>query len=115
MDAILYNGYSWIRNILHPPPYAKQYRNRHYRFLNSGMIFGEIHALEKVLTQLLDEHGALNHKSDQHYYHDAHTRLTNDIEVDYQKHYFLNIYPFKHYFERFQTPPPKHAPKPRSP
>lgn len=104
MDTIIHNGHSWQRNTIHTPDYIHEYRKQRYRFLNSGMIFGEADFMRGVLSSMIEEYQAqFPHQSDQHYYHECRFNYLSDIEVDYQKQYLLNIFPFKSFFERYQV------------
>ncbi|GGI77265.1 hypothetical protein [Legionella impletisoli] len=105
LDSIIYNGFHWKKNVINTPKYMREYLKNHYRFLNSGMIFGEVEPMKRVLSFLLHEYstnGLFPHFSDQHYYHQARFEFPEDIGVDYKKKYLLNIFHFTGFFERFQ-------------
>ena len=106
MDSIIYNGYSLPRNLLKTPDYMQGYRKDNYRFLNSGMIFGCVTTMKKILSFLLERKSIghhFPHLSDQHYYHTARFEFPNEIAVDYKKKYLLNVFGFRSFFERFQS------------
>lgn len=106
MDGAIFNGYSCLRNLIKTPQYMQTYVKTRYRFLNSGMIFGRVDSMKKILSFLLDAestNGQFPHKSDQHYYHSARFDFLDDIQVDYKKKYLLNIMPFISFFERYQS------------
>lgn len=105
MDTVIYNSYSLQRNLINTPAYIHGYLKKKYRFLNSGIIFGEVEIMKKVLSFLINEYstdGGFSHTCDQHYYHYARFYFSDDIEVDYKKKYLLNIFHFKSFFEKYQ-------------
>ena len=66
-------------------------------------MFGEVTQTRLLLESLLDEHQwQLNHKSDQHYFHKLRFKHFDAMSTDFEKRYFLNIYPFKGYFHERQ-------------
>jgi hypothetical protein len=105
MDIAMYNGYLWPRNVIKTPTYMQEYMKKQYRFLNSGLIFGQVDEMKNVLSFLINENAINNympHKSDQHYYHKARFKFIDDIEVDYKKKYLLNIFTYGSFFEKHQ-------------
>lgn len=97
MDLLMHNGKTPLKNLIKPPKYIYEYQKDHFRFLNSGMIFGEVMAMQTILKDFISTTN-ITCKSDQHYYHQLRFKYDKEIAIDYQKKYLLNIYPFKNIF-----------------
>lgn len=105
MDSFIYNTYSWIKNVINTPAYMRNYIEIQYRFINSGIIFGEVQTMKNILSFLINNYMINNefpHSCDQHYYHYARFEFFDDIEIDYKRKYLLNIFHIKSFFEQYQ-------------